>query len=75
MVECDCGERLILSAFETVCRCGTDHGTLVQEQLASRRSFEEGLHPWDDEYHEWHPKQDEHLRTEYNDWLEWTVIQ
>ncbi len=75
MVECDCGERPTLSASETVCSCGADHETLVREELASRRSLEKGLHPWDEEYREWRKKQDEYLRMEYNDWLEWRLIE
>ncbi len=75
VVECDCGERSILSASGTVCGCGADHAALVREELASRRSSEEVPHPWDDEYHEWRKKQDEYLRMEHNDWLEWRVIE
>ncbi len=75
VVECDCGQRLTLGASETVCSCGADHETLVREELAFRRSSDEILHPWDDEYREWRKKQDEYLRTEYNDWLEWRVIE
>ena len=37
VVECDCGERSVLSAYETVCGCGTDHaalgGTLFPERV------------------------------------------
>ena len=72
--ECDCGERLILSASETVGRCGADHETLVREERASGRSSDEILHPWGEEYRKWRKMQDEYLRTEYNDWLEWRVI-
>ena len=75
VVECDCGERSVLSASETVCSCGADHETLVREELASRRSSEEAAHPWDDEYRKWRKEQDECLRREYNDWLEWSVIE
>ena len=75
VVECDCGERPILSASETVCSCGADHEALVGEGLASGRSSKEVPHPWDDEYHEWHKKLNEYLRTECNDWLEWRVIE
>jgi hypothetical protein len=75
VVECDCGERPILGASETVCSCGADYETLIQEELASRRSSEEVLHPWEVEYREWRKQQDEYLRTEYNDWLEWRVIE
>lgn len=43
VVECDCGERSVLSASETVCGCGTDHAALVNEVLSSQRES----HPWD----------------------------
>jgi hypothetical protein len=33
VVECDCGETVILTALETVCRCGIDHEVLVRETL------------------------------------------
>ena len=42
-------ERVGLSAYETVCGCGTDHAALVNEVLSSQRES----HPWDAEYHEW----------------------
>lgn len=75
VVECDCGERLFLSASETACRCGADHKILVREELASKRSSDEVSHPWDEEYYEWRMKQDEYLRAENNDWLAWRVIE
>ena len=53
VVKCDCGERLVLTASETLCWCGADHAALVREELASKRSSEEVSHPWDAEYHEW----------------------
>jgi hypothetical protein len=66
VVECDCGERPVLSASETVCGCGTDHAALVREVLASRSA----PHPWDAEYHEWRKKQDEYLVSEETYWVE-----
>jgi len=60
VVGCDCGERLVLSASETVCGCGTDHVALVNEVL----SFQRVPHPWDAEYHEWRRKKDEYLLSE-----------
>ena len=66
VVECDCGERPVLSASETVCGCGTDHAALVIEVLTSQRA----PHPWDAEYHEWRKKQDEYLVSEETYWLE-----
>jgi hypothetical protein len=65
-VECDCGERPVLSASEAVCSCGTDHAVLVKEVLSSHRA----PHPWDAEYHEWRKEQDEYLLSEETYWLE-----
>jgi hypothetical protein len=66
VVECDCGERPVLSASGTICGCGTDHAALVREVLASRSA----PHPWDAEYHEWRKKQDEYLVSEETYWVE-----
>jgi hypothetical protein len=60
VVQCDCGERPVLSASETVCSCGTDHATLVREELATR----EVSHPWEAEYQEWRKKLNQHLLSE-----------
>jgi hypothetical protein len=60
VVECDCGERVVLTASETVCSCGADHAALVWESLASQKA----PHPWDAEYGEWRKKQDEYLVSE-----------
>jgi hypothetical protein len=65
-VECDCGERPVLSASEAVCSCGTDHAALVKEVLSSHRA----PHPWDAEYHEWRKEQDGYLLSEETYWLE-----
>jgi hypothetical protein len=64
MVECDCGETLILTVSETVCWCGTDHEALVRETTAFGQPQAEALHPWDREYREWRERQDEYLRSE-----------
>ena len=48
VVECDCGERLVLAASEAVCRCGADHTALVREERAS----DGGTHSQDEEYRE-----------------------
>jgi hypothetical protein len=74
VVECDCGQRLVLSASTTVCGCGVEHASLVREELASRRSSEECNCPWEAEYQEWRKKQDEFLRSEYNYWLELNAV-
>jgi hypothetical protein len=75
VVECDCGERPVLSASQSTCGCGADHAALIGEELASRRSSEEGSHPLDDEYHEWRKKQEEFLHSESHHWLEWRFIE
>jgi hypothetical protein len=75
VVEYDCGERLVLSTSETLCRCGIDHEVVIQEGLASRRPADRAAHPWDDEYHQWRKKHDEYLKVEHDDWLGWTTIE
>ncbi len=64
VVECDCGERLVLSAFQTVCSCGLDHAALVREELAARNVSDGAPHPWEAEYQEWRKKQNQHLLSE-----------
>ena len=64
VVECDCGETLILTVSEPVCWCGTDHEALVLRTMAFGRLSEESPHPWDREYREWRERQDEYLRSE-----------
>ena len=61
VVECDCGEILILTASESVCLCGTDHEALVRETAALGQPSDEAPHPWDLEYRE---RQNEYLRSE-----------
>ncbi len=73
VVECDCGERPVLSASETVCSCGADHVALIREVLASRRASDGVSHPWDVEYDEWRRKRDEYL-SEETYWLELSRI-
>jgi hypothetical protein len=75
VLECDCGERPVLTASQSTCGCGADHAALIREELASRRSSEEVSHPWDDEYHEWRKKQEEFLHSESHYWLEWRFIE
>jgi hypothetical protein len=70
VVGCNYGERLILSASETVCSCGADHAVLVRKLLASRKA----PHPWDVEYQEWRKKQGEYLVSEDTYWLELSRI-
>ncbi len=64
VVECDCGKTSILTASESVCRCGTDHEVLVRERLASGQHLDETLHPWDQEFQEWREKLHEYVRSE-----------
>jgi hypothetical protein len=56
VVECDCGERVALTASETVCSCGVDHVALVREELVSWKMSDEATHPWEAEYQEWRRK-------------------
>jgi hypothetical protein len=48
VVDCDCGERLTLTASSTAvcCRCGADHTTTFRAELAAERLGDEVLHPW-----------------------------
>ena len=48
LVECDCGERLTLTASMSTCRgCGMDYVKLLREKLTAGRSGDdEALHPW-----------------------------
>ena len=64
VVECNCGERVVLSTSQTLCRCGTDHAALVREELASRQASDGTTHPWDVEYDEGRKKQDEYFLSE-----------
>ena len=73
IVECDCGERLTLTASETACKCGADHTTLVHEELKSRPPSEQTPSP-KDECRDWKRHEDEYLRSEYNEQLEWEQI-
>ncbi len=75
VVECDCGEKLALSDSETVCRCGANHAILVEEELVPPPPSDGASHLWDAEYREWREEQDEYLRAEHYDWMEWRVIE
>ena len=48
VVECDCGQRLALTASETTCgECGADHAAVVRSPSEARRvGDDEILHPW-----------------------------
>ena len=45
-VECDCGERLVLTASVTACGCGADHAAIIRGELGARRLDDAALHPW-----------------------------
>jgi hypothetical protein len=53
VVECECGERPVLNASETICSCGVDHADLVREELASWKVSDRAPHLWEAEYQEW----------------------
>ena len=74
VVECECGERVVLTTSETVCGCGEDHAALVREELASRKVSEEAAHPWEAEYQEWRRKQKEYLVSEETYQLELNAV-
>ena len=46
-LECECGERLILTSSTTTCfKCGEDHTDVVAEVLETNTEEDEGHHPW-----------------------------
>ena len=65
VVECDCGETVVLTASKSVCRCGTDHEALVRGNTASGNPQDEPLHPLEREYRDWRDNQDEYLHSEH----------
>jgi hypothetical protein len=48
VLRCDCGERSVFTGSATVCPCGADHATAVNEELAAvvGRLGDEDLRPW-----------------------------
>lgn len=52
MLECECGERVALTASETACeQCGVEHASLVQQEVfkelsGDRLEGDEEVHPW-----------------------------
>ena len=46
VIECDCGERLILTGSTTICGCGVDYAANLRETLAAKQLKDEDLHPW-----------------------------
>ena len=64
IVECDCGERLTLTATSTttVCRCGTDHDAIIRDiQKREGRLPDKTTHPWNYDTQE---QSEQHLRDE-----------
>ena len=64
IVECDCGERITLTATTTTgtCQCGTDHGAIVHDiQKHEGRLTEKIKHPW---HHDAQEQAQQHLRDE-----------
>ncbi len=47
VVDCTCGQRLILTSSTTTCRrCGADHATSIREVSAAEPLGDEDIHPW-----------------------------
>jgi hypothetical protein len=47
VVECECGERLILTYSETTCpQCSGEHADIVREELAARELEDAAMHLW-----------------------------
>jgi hypothetical protein len=48
LAECECGERLSLTAYSTATcpRCGAKHGATAREELTVERLEDQTLHPW-----------------------------
>jgi hypothetical protein len=74
VVECDCGQRLELTASETICGCGADHASLVHEELESRQQSGEDPR-LEDEHRRWREKQDAYLRSEESYWQEFERLE
>ena len=70
VVECDCRERLTLTASETTCKCGADHTGLVQEELKSQAPSEDSPTP-EDECEDWRNHEDQYPHSEQDYKREW----
>jgi hypothetical protein len=48
LAECECGERLSLTAYSTATcpQCGANHGATAREELTVERLEDQTLHPW-----------------------------
>lgn len=74
VVQCDCGERLELTATETACGCGADHASLVRGELEARRGTGEDPR-LRDEHRRWSREKDEYLRSERDYWREFETLE
>lgn len=73
VVECDCGERLVLSAEDATCTCGADHAALVHGDPESRTGVGEDPQ-LKVEHDRWRENQDDYLRSEANYWQEMEAL-
>ncbi|MDQ3834822.1 MAG: hypothetical protein M3315_14600, partial [Actinomycetota bacterium] len=48
LAECECSERLSLTAYSTATcpQCGANHGATAREELTVERLEDQTLHPW-----------------------------
>ena len=74
VVQCDCGERLELTATEATCGCGADHAALVHAALDSRKGPGEDPR-LEDEHRRWSEDKDEYLHSEDNYWQELQTLE
>jgi hypothetical protein len=65
IVECDCGQKLLITAtsnIPTCPQCGVDYGSLVHDiRHREERLRDEEIHPW---HHDEQSRADQHLRDE-----------
>jgi hypothetical protein len=73
LVECDCGERLVLTPSKSGCECGRDHTALVREELGALGPGGGISVPWREEYREW--LEGARRRPESDHWLEWSALE
>lgn len=63
-LDCDCGQKLTLSAADTIptCRCGVDYSAVIRDiQGREGRLRREVAHPWQ---HDTQERAEQHLRNE-----------
>jgi hypothetical protein len=76
VVGCGCGERLVLSASGTVCRCGEDHAILFGEKLVAPPPSNGASHPCDAASTAGGPRSRKRtFEQSVHDWTEWRVIE